>query len=101
MGLKLIPVENGQYAASDGKHVLSGKRCKSFNPGNKIKKHCKQNPLKGICMRLVHFINRGSKFTYQQVDDLIMTLQHSVLNLQKKKHEMMRDQSARLKKKRK
>lgn len=90
MTLKLIPVEE----SSDGKKLAGrpGKQ-KSFNPGNRLRKNSKGDSgggLKNICLRLVHFINRGSKFTYEQIDELIMSLQRSILSLQKKKHEMMR-----------
>lgn len=96
MTLKLIPVEHG---CKDAGPQACGKQ-KSFNPGGRISKKNKDNSLKNICMRLVHFINRGSKFTYQQVDDLIINLQHSVLNLQKKKQEIMRNQKDDRRKKR-
>lgn len=88
MTLKLIPVEN--FGASENSQ--NGKKQKSFNPGNRIRKNSKSDGggLKNICLRLVHFINRGSKFTYHQIDELIMGLQRSILSLQKKKHEMMK-----------
>ena len=91
MSLKLIPVESD---AQDGR----GKKQKHFNPGNQIKKNGgrqnggwrKGGALKHICLRLVRFINRGSRFTYEQIDDLIMALHHSILSLQKQKQEMLR-----------
>ncbi|GEM_PF-3777374 len=85
MTLKLIPVENvSRQGGQNGK--------KHFNPGNQIRKASKSEggSLKNICLRLVHFINRGSKFTYQQIDELIVALHRSILSLQKKKQEMMR-----------
>lgn len=90
--MKLIPVEMScQAEATMGKK----QKQKYFNPGHKIKK---QNPLKGICLRLVHFINRGTKFTYEQIDDLIMSLQHVILNLQRTKQEILRNKTLRLNK---
>lgn len=92
MTLKLIPTEEA------GKNGFSqnGKNKKHFNPGNKLKRAgngknaAHDGTLKNICLKLVHFINRGSKFTYQQIDELIMNMQRSVLALQKKKQEVMR-----------
>lgn len=92
MSLKLIPTEE---AGKNG-FLQNGKTKKHFNPGNKIKKSnsgkndARDGTLKNICLKLVHFINRGSKFTYQQIDELIMNMQKSVLALQKKKQEAMR-----------
>ena len=88
MTLKLIPIE---HSGGNGKNP-NGKKTKHFNPGNQIHKHTKNGggSLKNICLRLVHFINRGSKFTYEQIDELIMALQRSILSLQKKKQEMMK-----------
>lgn len=92
MSLKLIPVEH----SGNGR----GKKQKHFNPGGKIKENGhKENSLKSICLRLVHFINRGSKFTYQQIDELIMALQRSILNLQKKKQEILKNRIVRFQKK--
>lgn len=83
MTLKLIPVE----PTSNG----HGKKQKHFNPGGKIKGNGhKDGSLKNICLRLVHFINRGSRFTYEQIDELIMALQRSILRLQKKKQEILK-----------
>lgn len=84
MALKLIPIESGGNG-----HALG--RSKHFNPGNKIKKTGKQKNtiLKNICFKLIHFINRGSRFTYEQIDDLIVGMHHSILNLQKKKQEIL------------
>jgi len=78
--------------------VTAGKKQKQkyFNPGQKIKK---ENPLKGICLRLVHFINRGTKFSYEQIDDLIMSLQHVILNLQRTKQEILRNKAVKLNRK--
>lgn len=92
MALKLIPVEG-----APGGGCAQGKKQKHFNPGNKIKKGASRGgqsgSLKHICLRLVHFINRGGKFTYEQIDDLIMGLQHSILNLQKKKQDILKKRS--------
>lgn len=92
MTLKLIPVEhsgNGQ-----------GKKQKHFNPGNKMKRNGqKDSGLKNICLRLVHFINRGSRFTYEQIDEIIMGLQQSILRLQKKKQEILKNRVVRFQKK--
>jgi len=82
MSLKLIPVEE---KAAGG----AGKKQKHFNPGNKIKSTGDTDfSLKTLCLRIVHFINRGSRFTYQQIDDLIMVLHRMILKLQKRKEEM-------------
>lgn len=88
MALKLIPVESGNERGN----VDGQKKHKSFNPGNKIRvKRGKNKSLKDICLQLVHFINRGSKFTYQQIDELIMGMQRSVLSLQQKKQEILKN----------
>lgn len=93
MSLKLIPVEPG----SAGR----GKKQKHFNPGGKIKGNGhKETSLKNICLRLVRFINRGSRFTYEQIDELIMSLQQSILRLQKKKQEILKNRAIRFQKKR-
>lgn len=85
MSLKLIPMEPADK---------SGQKQKHFNPGNKIKKTTPSlegfGSLKHICLRLVAFINRGSRFTFQQIDDLIVALERSVMSLRKKKQEMMK-----------
>lgn len=94
MSLKLIPTEEA------GKNGFSqnGKKQKHFNPGNKLKRNgangsangAHDSSLKNICLKLVHFINRGSRFTYEQIDELIINMQRSVLALQKKKQEAMK-----------
>lgn len=90
MSLKLIPTEEA------GKNGFSQneKKRKHFNPGNKLKHNgangAHDSSLKNICLKLVHFINRGSKFTYEQIDELIINMQRSVLALQKKKQEVLR-----------
>lgn len=91
MSLKLIPVEKPANMPGG-----PGKKQKSFNPGNKIKKNGqgKDHSLKGICLRLVHFINRGSKFTYEQIDDIIISMQQSILRLQKKKQEILKNRKS-------
>ncbi|MBI2638690.1 hypothetical protein HYW83_03815 [Candidatus Peregrinibacteria bacterium] len=88
MTLKLIPVEHS--GTNIGNH--NGRKQKSFNPADRMRKNSKGDSggLKNICLRLVRFINRGSKFTYEQIDELIMALQRSILSLQKKKQEIMR-----------
>lgn len=93
MSLKLIPVEKCANGAG-------GQKQKHFNPGNKIKKTGGKNtPLKDICLRLVHFINRGGKFTFEQIDELIISMQHSILNLQKKKQDILKNKNGFQKKK--
>lgn len=102
MSLKLIPVETLRNENGNGKErSASSHKQKSFNPGSRIKKegNGKTGPLKNICLRLVHFINRGGKFTYQQIDDLILGMQSSILNLQKKKQEVMRNKTGKVPKK--
>lgn len=88
MTLKIIPTEE----ANPNDFCQNKKRQKHFNPGNKIKKTDagKDGSLKNICLKLVHFINRGGKFTYQQIDELIINMQKSILALQKKKQEAMK-----------
>ncbi|MEK7523735.1 MAG: hypothetical protein AAB588_01765 [Patescibacteria group bacterium] len=80
MSLKPIPVEPHSPASPNQR-----KKQKYFNPGHKIKNNGeqKEGSLKGICLRLIHFVNRGSRFTYEQIDELIMSMQKSILNLQK------------------
>lgn len=87
MNLRLIPIEEEKTASS--------KKQKFFNPGNKIKK-CrgkKCRHLKDICLKLIHFINRGERFSFDQIDDLIISMQHSILNLQKKKQEILKNKN--------
>ncbi len=87
MTLKLIPVEETDKNSNGNKQ-----KQKHFNPGQKIKDHSpnKEGSLKHICLKLVHFINRGGRFTYQQIDELIMGMQKSILTLQKKKQETLK-----------
>ncbi len=87
MSLKLIPTETGNHGEANGKDI-SRRNGKQFNPGNKIKKN---SSLKVMCLKLVHFINRGSRFTYEQIDELIMGMQSSILGLQKKKQEILKN----------
>lgn len=61
-----------------------------FNPGNKIKKNHADFSLKHLCLSLVHFINRGSRFTYSQVDELIGGLYRLILHLQRKKQDILK-----------
>ena len=96
MSLKEIPSEPQVPSTLQ----FAGQKQKGFNPGNKIKKAEGSNPLKVICLRLVHFINRGSKFTYDQIDEIIGALQHSILSLQKKKQEMLKEKNGDMRKKR-
>ncbi|MEK9133082.1 MAG: hypothetical protein AAB606_05250 [Patescibacteria group bacterium] len=98
--MKLIPFET--FGASK---ISNGKKQKHFNPWNKVKKSNGSQPghfgsLKGICLQIVHFINRGKRFTYEQIDDLIVALQHSILSLQRKKQEMLNDKNFKLRKRR-
>lgn len=67
-----------------------GKKQKHFNPGDKIKRRSANRhiSLKEICLRLIRFINRGSKFTCEQIDEIIMAMQQAILGLQQRKHEM-------------
>ena len=95
MTLKLIPTEE------TGKNAFfqNGKKQKHFNPGNKLKNHgggkngangSHDGTLKSVCLKLVHFINRGSRFTYEQIDEVIIHMQRSILALQKKKQEVLK-----------
>lgn len=84
MTLKLIPHE---LPEKNGNGTPGGKH---WNPGNTIKKN-NNGVLKNICLRLIHFINRGSRFTYQQIDELILVLHQSILGLQKKKQELLQN----------
>lgn len=88
MTLRPIPVEN------NGPHT---KNKKQFNPGQQIKKRngAHHLSLKTICLRLVAFINRGSRFTFQQIDEIIMTLHHAILSLQKRKQEMVKKKNSK------
>lgn len=87
MALKQVPMETN----GNGQH-FQGKKQKHFNPGNKIKKKSDgaTGTLKNICLKLIHFINRGSRFTYEQIDELIMAMQRTILNLQKRKQEIIK-----------
>lgn len=108
MSLKLIPVEKQTEEPSDVA------KQKGFNPlqkrlHNEAKKTSKlqevtlqqqkDSGLKNVCMRLVHYINRGSRFTYEQVDELIVSLHRGILGLQKKKQEIIQKNGKKNKKK--
>lgn len=89
MSLKLIPVEETpRETRAKQKHL------KHFNPGNGIKNtEQKHFSLKDICLKIIRFINRGSRFTYEQIDELIESLQRSILNLQKRKQELIKEKN--------
>lgn len=93
MSLKQIPFEEEAKNAGHKKsgHAGHGKRHRHFNPGSGMHKAAAHDSpsLKSICLKLVHFINRGSKFSYEQLDELIVYLHHSIIKLQKKKHELL------------
>lgn len=92
MSLKLIP--NESLPVERKKHTMA------FNPGNAIKKEGGDSfSFKELCLRLIHFVNRGSKYSLQQVDDIIVSLQHGVLKLQKKKQEILHQKIKRKKRK--
>lgn len=62
------------------------KKKKSFRP--KLRKEERDRDdrfLKNICLRIADFINAKGRSSVQQIDDLIMGLQRSVLTLQRKK----------------
>lgn len=85
MTLKLIPVERSPQTSKDKKN---------FNPGVFLnKKKNKNGQLKNMCFKLIHFINRGGKFTYQQIDELIINMHHGILNLQQKKQEILKNKN--------
>lgn len=89
-----------EEASKDSSPAGSNKKQKHFNPGDKLKRKKNENGgLKEVCLKLVHFINRGGSFTYQQIDELIMSMQHSVLNLQKKKREIIEKKRQKAKEK--
>lgn len=99
MTLKLIPVEHGPKDESPAAGLRDKKNKKNFNPGSKLKVQSanSEDGLKSLCLRLVHFINRGSRFTYEQVDELITGMHHSILKLQKKKQEILKQKDSRKK----
>lgn len=84
MSLKLIPHESVPVEANEGK-----KQKKTFNPSGAMRAPTDGPSLKELCLRLVHFVNRGGKYTFEQVDDIIVSLQHGILNLQKRKQEIL------------
>ena len=85
MTLKQIPIEEKPENASKKQ-----KQFKQFNPGNRIKKQPGRHSLKDVCLGLVRFINRGSRYTYEQVDEIITGLQRSIFSLQQKKQEILK-----------
>ncbi|PIQ78493.1 hypothetical protein COV82_00890 [Candidatus Peregrinibacteria bacterium CG11_big_fil_rev_8_21_14_0_20_46_8] len=85
MTLKPIPHES--LAKSEQKKHSNRKKNKNFNP--KVSNTSSDTTLKTIVSGLVRFVNRGSKYTVEQIDDLIMAMQRSIIRLQKEKHSIM------------
>lgn len=79
MSLRPIPIEKLPNA-----EPRQGK--KSFNPPMAKRSG---SSLKELCLRLIRFINRGGRYTVQQIDEIIMTLHRSILHLQKEKREIL------------
>lgn len=97
MTLKLIPVEpTSETRAFNNDAQPKGKLQRGNNAPKKNKNSGKS--LKNICFKIVHFINRGSKFTYEQMDELILSMQRSIVNLQKKKREIIEQKHRKTKK---
>lgn len=98
--LKPIPVEgNGSKKASGNFSRQQKQKSKVFSPHieDGSPSHHDEHFLKNICLHFVHFINRGTKYTIQQIDELIMGLQRSVIRLQKKKHQLLRQEHEKMK----
>lgn len=76
---------------------------KQFNPGAQIKQAKKTSHdtsrLKELCLRIARFVNRGGKFSYEQVDDLITGMQSGILSLQRKKQQILVHRAQRTTKK--
>lgn len=89
--LKLIPTETLPEAK-----VSASK--------NKIKKNLglKETPIDPFFQTLFrhigNFLERGKEYTIQQIDDLIMQLQRTVLRLQHKKHAILKQHEVQFKK---
>lgn len=93
MYLKIIPTEElDEKCASDPRKKTNKK---SFNPSRKIEQEDGDAGLRSMCLRLVHFINRGSRYTYEQVDEIIIGLHQSILKLQKKKQNILKNKGHR------
>lgn len=95
MSLRLIPTEEPATSAHNA--VAKNKSKKNFNPGSKLTKETASHDvgLKAICLRLVHFVNRGSRYSYEQVDEIIGGLHQSILGLQKKKLELLKKRTSK------
>jgi len=85
MSLKPIPVEQ---PAKNTKKQDGKKHTQSFNPYMKKKKD--EHSLKNITLGLVRYINRGSKYTTNQIDEIIIGMQRSILRLQQDKQDSMK-----------
>ena len=97
MTLKLIPVE----PTSETRVFNNDAQPRDKHPtGNHTQKKNKNSgkSLKNICFKIVHFINRGGKFTYEQMDELILSMQRSIVNLQKKKREIIEEKHRKARK---
>lgn len=101
MTLKQIPIED-----PEGQRAKKTRGAKHFNPGQRISPTAEKSvnqsngvSLKEVCVHLVHFINRGSRYSVEQLEKIISDLQRSVLTLQKKKTEMVRTKHNKGKKK--
>lgn len=97
--LKPIPVEEAERKKPH--HFQNGKKQKAKINGNGF--HARiisgdENFLKLICVNFANFVNKETKSTIQQIDDMIMGLQKSVLRLQKKKYELLKKEHSKMNK---
>lgn len=86
--LKLIPVE-GEIKKTK-KQIK--RRVNEIIGGSDFE----DNFFKTLYNHLASFLKQGKKFTVQQIDDLIFSLQKSVLKLQKKKHKILKKEYERM-----
>jgi hypothetical protein len=97
MTLKLIPVERSSETSAFNNDVQPKSKRQSKNYAQKKNRNSNKSS-KNICFRIVDFINRGSKFTCEQMDELILNMQRSIVNLQKKKREIIEEKHRKFRK---
>lgn len=88
--LKLIPTEDEPQVKSSALKIKNKKPLEE----NKV-----SDPFFQTLFRHIgNFLERGKEYTIQQIDDLIMQLQRTVLRLQHKKHAILKQHEVQFKK---
>jgi hypothetical protein len=98
--LKQVPLEEVfEIKPISGTSTSTKQKSKKFEPELKNTNNKSSHGdrlVRKICIRFIGFVNRGKKFTFEQIDDLILGLQRVILHLQKQKHTLLREEKHKL-----